>query len=156
MTNGNADFSHNGVQAADFTFTLRSNANADIMSSTTGNIPAKTFGTSPQGGTYKVSERLIQEFKPGDQRLANNFAQGTTWLGNADRGISFNTRWALRNGGNGLANVVVMCNRADGAYELYCVGFSEEFLEAFKTESRFSPLTFGLILALGILFDFAL
>jgi starch-binding outer membrane protein, SusD/RagB family len=124
----------NGVGATDFTFTLRSNANADIMSSTTGNIPAKTFGSTPQGGTYKVSERLIQEFKSGDQRLANNFAQGTTWLGNADRGISFNTRWALRNGGNSLPGVVVMCDREDGAYELYCVGFYEEN-ELMKAES---------------------
>lgn len=117
---------NNGVGANDYTFTLRSNANGDIMSSTTGNIPAKTFGTTAQGGTYKVSERLIQDFKPGDQRLANNFTQGTAWLGNADRGNSFNTRWALRNGGNGLNGVVVMCDRSDGAYELYCVGFYEE------------------------------
>ncbi|MEQ1587799.1 MAG: RagB/SusD family nutrient uptake outer membrane protein [Cyclobacteriaceae bacterium] len=116
----------NGIQSTDKTFTLRSNANGDIMSSSSGNIPSKTFGTSPQGGTYKVSERLIQDFKPGDQRLANNFQQGTAWLGNSDRGNSFNTRWALRNGGAGLSGVVVMCDRTDGGYELYTVGFYEE------------------------------
>lgn len=120
------DLTNNGIRATDFIFTLVSNANGDIMSSASGNIPSKTFGSTAQGGTYKVSERLIQDFKSGDLRLSNNFAQGTAWLGNADRGNSFNTRWALRNGGNGLNGTIVMCNRADGAYELYCAGFYEE------------------------------
>jgi starch-binding outer membrane protein, SusD/RagB family len=117
---------NNGIKAGDNTFTLRSNANGDLMSSSSGNIPAKVYGTTPQGGTYKVSERLIQDFKSGDKRLLNNFEQGTAWLGNADRGNSFNTRWALRNGGAGMPNVVVMCDRTDGGYELYLVGFFEE------------------------------
>ncbi|MDZ7650314.1 MAG: RagB/SusD family nutrient uptake outer membrane protein [Cytophagales bacterium] len=45
---------------------------------------------------------------------------------NADRGNSFNTRWALRNGGAGLAGTIRDVNRTDGAYELYCAGFYEE------------------------------
>jgi SusD family. len=120
------NLANNGVRATDNTFTLRSNTTGDVMSTSTGNIPAKTFGSTAQGGTYKVSERLVQEFKTGDKRKDNNFLQTTAWLGNADRGNSFNTRWALRNGGAGLAGVVVMCNRTDGAYELYTVGFYEE------------------------------
>jgi starch-binding outer membrane protein, SusD/RagB family len=93
---------NNGITSSDMTFTLRSNANGDIMNSSSGNIPAKTFGSTAQGGTYKVSERLIQEFKVGDKRLDNNFLKTATWIGNTDRGNSFNTRWALRNGGNGM------------------------------------------------------
>ena len=118
----------NGVGAADLTFTLRPNATGDLMSPSSGNIPAKTYGTTAQGGTFKVSERLIQDFKPGDQRLANNFTQTATWLGNSDRGTTFNTRWALANGGKGIAGAVIMCDRSDTGYELYIAGSYEENL----------------------------
>ncbi len=119
-------YANAGVSQSDLTFTLRSNATGDVMSSSSGNIPAKTFGATAQGGTYKVSERLIQDFNPGDKRLDNNFVLTATWIGNADRGNSFNTRWALRNGGNSMPGVVVMCDRTDGGYELYTVGSYEE------------------------------
>jgi len=115
----------NGIGASDLTLTLRSNDNADIMSATSGNIPAKTFGSSAQGGTYKVSERLIQDFKAGDLRLPGNFKQTATWIGNSDRGTTFNTRYALLDGGNGNGSAV-MCDRSVGGYELYLAGFYEE------------------------------
>jgi starch-binding outer membrane protein, SusD/RagB family len=132
MTSGQWDqilaLTANGIGATDLVFTLRPNATADIMSPSSGNIPAKTYGTTPQGGTFKVSERLIQEFKPGDQRLANNFTQAAAWIGNSDRGTIFNTRWALADGGKGLAGVVKMCDRSNTGYELYIAGSYEENL----------------------------
>lgn len=132
MTSGQWDqiltLTANGIGAADKVFTLRPNATGDLMSPSSGNIPAKTYGTTPQGGTFKVSERLIQDFKPGDQRLANNFTQAAAWIGNSDRGIIFNTRWALADGGKGLAGVVKMCDRSASGYELYLGGSYEENL----------------------------
>jgi hypothetical protein len=126
----------NGITKDDFVFTLRSNATNDLMSTGSGNLPAKTWGTTAQGGTYKVSERLIQDFRPGDKRLSNNFKQTTAWIGTGDRGNSFNTRWALLDGGNGEAGVSVMCDRSnDGAYELYLAGFYEEN-ELMKAEAN--------------------
>jgi hypothetical protein len=98
-------------------------------------VPAATWGPTAAGGLYKVGERLIQDFRPGDNRLANNFVQTTTWKGNGDRGNAFNTRWALRNGGAGMPGVAVMCNRAVGAYELYMAGFYEEN-ELMKAEAN--------------------
>jgi starch-binding outer membrane protein, SusD/RagB family len=132
MTSGQWDqilsLTANGIGAADHVFTLRPNATGDLMSPSSGNIPAKTYGTSAQGGTFKVSERLIQDFKPGDQRLANNFTQGAAWLGNSDRGTIFNTRWALADGGKGVAGAVIMCDRTDTGYELYIGGSYAENL----------------------------
>jgi starch-binding outer membrane protein, SusD/RagB family len=118
----------NGIGVNDHVFTLRPNATGDLMSPSSGNIPAKTFGTTAQGGTFKVSERLIQDFKPGDKRFTNNFTQTAVWLGNSDRGTIFNTRWALANGGKGVAGAVIMCDRSDTGYELYIAGSYEENL----------------------------
>jgi hypothetical protein len=118
----------NGITATDKIFTLRPNASGDLMSATSGNIPAKTFGADAQGGTFKVSERLIQDFKPTDKRLANNFTQTIAWTGNSDRGTIFNTRWALANGGKGVAGAVIMCDRSVSGYELWLAGSYEENL----------------------------
>jgi hypothetical protein len=118
----------NGVKATDKVFTLRSNANGDLMSASSGNIPAKTYGSTPQGGTYKVSERLIQDYNVGDKRKDNNFKEFALapWIGNADRGNIFNTRYALLDGGAGMPGVVVLCDRSEGGYELYLAGTWEE------------------------------
>ncbi len=52
-----------GVRETDRVFTGRSNSNGDFMNNLSGNIAAKTVGLT--GGTYKVSERLIQDFHGG-------------------------------------------------------------------------------------------
>jgi hypothetical protein len=48
------------------------------------------------------------------------------WIGNSDRGNSFNTRFTLIDGGAGLANVVVYANTAIGGQELMLAGQYEE------------------------------
>ena len=116
-----------GIRASDIVFTCRSNENGDILSPQAGTVAAKSTGDPTAGATYKISERLIQAFQPGDQRLANNFAQlGSPWLGNADRGNIFNTRWELLDGGNGMAGVVTYSDRTPGGEELFMAGSFEE------------------------------
>lgn len=125
---------NDGIKATDNVFTGRSNDNADFMNKLNGNIPAKSTG--PTGGTYKISERLIQDFPVGDKRLDNNFKKSASAiLFNQDRGNSFNTRWTIVDGGNGLPGVIVMNNRTVGAYELYIAGFYEEN-ELMKAEAK--------------------
>ena len=121
----------NGIQQTDKTFTVRSNATADLMSANSGNVAAR-IGI---GRFFQVSERLIQDFKPADNRLANNFKLTTLWKGNVARGNSFNTRWQPRNGGAGMPGVMVYQNRALGAHELYMAGFYEEN-ELMKAEAN--------------------
>ena len=119
-------YSLNGVQATDRTFTLRTNAVSPVVG-TNGYVAAQLIGPSSNGGgANKVSERLIQEFKPGDNRLANNFDVIPTWIGPGDRGTSFNTRYVLVNKGKGMPGVVVMVNRDEGAHEMYIAGYYEE------------------------------
>lgn len=118
---------NDGIKSTDNVFTGRANENGDFISATNGAIAPKATGDPGGGITYKVSERLIQDFKPGDKRLQNNFRQRTTpWIGNSDRGNSFNTRYELLDGGAGLAGVVVLSSKSVGQYELYLAGTYDE------------------------------
>lgn len=116
---------NNGITASDFVFTGRSNANGDFLAPSTGTVSAKTAGTS----TYKISERLIQDFKAGDLRFTNNFKQrSSAYIGEVSRGNAFFTRWELidRSITAGSASVIQFCNNAAGGYELFLAGSYEE------------------------------
>jgi len=114
----------NGIKASDLVFTGRSNGTADWLSPVTGTVAARATG--PAAG-YRPSERLIQDFQPGDERLANNFSLlPSVWIGNSDRGNIFNTRWQLLDGGKGMAGVLVYSDRSVGGQELYIAGSWEE------------------------------
>jgi starch-binding outer membrane protein, SusD/RagB family len=118
---------NDGIKPDDMVFTGRSNENGDFISSNNGTVAAKATGDPSGGITYKISERLIQDFKPGDKRLENNFAQlANPWRGESSRGNIFNTRYQLLDGGKGLAGVVVLGNQGVGEYELYLAGTYEE------------------------------
>ena len=116
----------NGVLAADKIFTGRSNAAGDFLSPASGTVASKIQNALAGGNTYKLSERLVQEFKAGDRRLANNMAITTTWIGNSDRGNSFNTRYRLINRGAGMAGVKVYTNTDAGAEEIFLASSFEE------------------------------
>ncbi len=116
-----------GMQSADYTFTARSNTTSDLMSTSGGTIAAKSSGVAGSN-TYKISERLVQDYRTGDQRKANNFIQAVSpWIGNIDRGNAFHTRWGLKSAGNGIAGVIVYTNNsAAGLSEFYIAGTWEE------------------------------
>jgi hypothetical protein len=127
------DLTNNGVKETDKVFTLRSNENGDLLSPTSGTVAAKATGDPSGGITYKISERFIQDFKSGDKRFDNNFSPvlddddlPTAWIGASDRGNSFNTRWQMVDGGNGVEGVIVFSNRDPGATELYIATTYEE------------------------------
>ncbi|MBD2701204.1 RagB/SusD family nutrient uptake outer membrane protein [Spirosoma sp. BT702] len=118
---------NNGITATDNVFTGRSNQSGDFLAPQTGTVAAKATGDPSGGATYKISERLIQDFKTGDQRLANNFTQrASPWIGESSRGHTFNTRWALVDGGKKTAGVYTYSDRAPGGTELYLAGSYEE------------------------------
>ena len=113
-----------GIKVSDNIFTGRSNENADFMSGSSGTTAALSVGSEPG---YRVSERLINDFKSGDKRLANNFKKKSSpWVGNTDRGNVFNTSWDLIDGGAGLPGVAVMGTRVVGEYELHIAADYEE------------------------------
>ena len=118
----------NGVKSTDKIFTGRSDANGDFLG--TGiSVADKTSQNAATGSTntYKVSERWIQEFRTGDKRFDNNVLKlASVGLFNTDRGNVFNTRYTLKNGGNGLAGVITYSNQAAGANEITLAATFEE------------------------------
>ncbi len=117
---------NNGVQSGDYIFTGRTTATSDFLPAASGYVAAKIQSTSPGGGTYKLSERWVQEFKTGDLRKTQNVRTGTTWIGNSDRGNAFNTRHTLINGGNGLSGTYTYASTTAGAFELPLASTYEE------------------------------
>jgi hypothetical protein len=118
----------NGVTSSDYIFTGRTTTTSDFIPASSGSVAAKVQSSGPGGNTYKLSERWVQDFKPGDNRYTNNVKEFLTspWIGNTDRGNAFNTRFTLYNGGNGVAGAYTYTNTAIGAFELPLVGTYEE------------------------------
>jgi len=118
----------NGVKSTDKIFTGRSDANGDFLG--TGiSVADKASQNAATGSTntYKISERWIQEFRAGDKRFDNNVLKlASVGLFNTDRGNAFNTRYALKNGGNGMAGVITYSNQAAGANEISLAATFEE------------------------------
>ena len=114
-----------GVNATDLIFTGRTDVNGDFLGTT---IADKITSSASATGTYKLSERFTQEFRQGDKRFTNNVRALNAGIGqfNTDRGNSFNTRYTLRNGGAGLAGVIVYANTASGANEITLASTFEE------------------------------
>ncbi|MEA5460639.1 RagB/SusD family nutrient uptake outer membrane protein [Arcicella sp. LKC2W] len=131
------ELANNGVKSTDLIFTSRSGGagDNDFMSASAGSVIAKTLSAKAGQNTYKLSERLVQEFKPEDKRFQNNFTLTATWVGDAGRGNAFNTRYALIDGGKGMAGVVVYGTQSEGLYELAIAGNYEEN-ELMKAEAN--------------------
>jgi hypothetical protein len=119
---------NSGITTSDLVFTGRSNATGDFLSPTAGTVSGKTTGPT---NTYKISERLIQEFKAGDLRFTNNFKQRSSpYIGEPSRGNAFFTRYELINRGNagseGNSSVITFSNTNAGGYEQYLASSYEE------------------------------
>jgi starch-binding outer membrane protein, SusD/RagB family len=116
---------NNGIQQTDLIFTGRTNDNGDFLATT---IADKIQSSATATGTYKLSERWVQEFRTGDKRKDNNVITLNKGIGlfNTDRGNSFNTRYSLINGGLELPGVITYANTDAGANEISLCGTYEE------------------------------
>jgi hypothetical protein len=126
-----------GVTSTDLVFTGRSNGTGDFLDPNNGTVSAKSTGPND---TYKVTERLIQDFKGGelteDLRFKNNIrirmntagTAVTPYIGEVSRGNSFFTRWELINRATtpGAAGVIQWSNESAGGYELFMASSYEE------------------------------
>ncbi len=126
-----------GILPTDNVFTGRSSTLGEFMGATGGSV-ALLSALDPGNATYKISERLIQDFKAGDKRLTNNFSNavaGGLYTGDASRGTIFNTRWKLLDGGAGVAGVIVLANRTAPNGEVFLATTYEEN-ELMKAEAK--------------------
>ncbi len=121
-----------GITSTDNVFVGRTAVSNNFFSATGGSVAALSTGP-PKASTFKISERLIQNYDPADKRLANNFIQVTPYL-NQVGGFTFSTRWQLVDGSNHLPGVAILSDRTPGNYELY-IGGSYEENELMKAEA---------------------
>lgn len=130
----------NGIQSGEFIFTARTNPSNGFFTAGSGSVTAGTTG-DPNTKTFTISERVIQDYKTGDKRFANNFqiqlndaGQPKPYL-NQVGGFTYSTRWALIDGGKGMPGVQTLSNLTPGQYELPIAGSYEEN-ELMKAESK--------------------
>jgi starch-binding outer membrane protein, SusD/RagB family len=107
---------NNGVKKGDYVFTGRTST-ANSFFSTNGGSVAGILTASNQTTTYKLSERLVQQFKAGDKRLANFTTANGTFYGDANTN---STRWSLVDGVTaGLTGIPILGSRQAGKLEIY-------------------------------------
>jgi len=105
-----------GVQNGDNVFTGRSTATNTFFTAPGGTV-ASLCATSNQTSTYKVSERLVQQFQAGDKRLANFSTANGIFTGDANTN---STRYSLVDGVSaGLSGIQILGSRQVGGIEVY-------------------------------------
>jgi hypothetical protein len=110
------NFCKNGVQKNDYVFAGRTAASNSYFSPIGGSVAA-ILTASNQTTTYKLSERLIQQFKAGDKRLANFTTANGIFYGDANTN---STRYSLLDGvDEGLTGIPILGSRQAGGLEIY-------------------------------------
>lgn len=105
-----------GIKQGDFVFTGRTSSSNSFFSTNGGSV-AGICSQSNQNSTYKVSERLVQQFKPTDKRLANFDGSNGTFYGDANTNT---TRYSLVDGVvANLKNIQILGSREVGGLEIY-------------------------------------
>jgi hypothetical protein len=110
-----------GIQSGDYVFTGRAPANNGFFTPTGGTAAALTTGPNT-GTTFKIGMRYIQDFKPGDKRLATDFNFESTY-DNPFYGTPYNITDSLQ---QSVTGVYVIGNKLALEYELFIAGSYEE------------------------------
>jgi hypothetical protein len=136
------NFCNNGIKQGDYIFTGRTSASNSFFTPTGGSV-AGLLTASNQTTTYKLGERLVQNFKAGDARLANFTTANGTFYGDANTN---STRYSLVDGAVlGFTTIPILGSRQVGALEIY-IGptFEENQLMLAEANIRTANIETGL------------
>ncbi len=137
-------YCNGGIQEGDYVFTGRTSASNSFFSPEGGSV-AGILTNSNQTTTYKLSERLVQQFKAGDNRLANFSTADGTFYGDANTN---STRYSLIDGvTSNLTGIPILGSREVGGLEIY-IGptFEENQLMLAEAKIRTGSIPEGLTL----------
>ncbi len=134
-------YATNGIQKGDYVFTGRTTAVNGFFSTGGGSVASLTTGPN-SSTTFKISERFIQMYKAGDNRLANNFKQNVPYTNT----LSFGSRWDLISGGTGVSGAITLGYKTQvGSYELFIAGsYEENALMLAEANIRLNNINVGL------------
>ncbi|MDB4923741.1 MAG: hypothetical protein JWQ54_5724 [Mucilaginibacter sp.] len=116
-----------GIQSTDNIFAGFSTANNYVFSPGGGSVALNTCGDETVS-SFTISERLVQDIKPGDKRLAENFLQVKPFF-NQVGGFTFSTRWKLYNAKTDTVpnnGAIQLADKTPGKQEVYIGGTYEE------------------------------
>jgi starch-binding outer membrane protein, SusD/RagB family len=133
-----------GIQAGDYVFTGRSSDINSYFTPLSGTV-ASLCVLSNQLSTYKVSERLVQNFQAGDSRLGNFTAANGTFYGDA---VSNSTRYGLVDAVTAsLSGFTTLGSRQTGGMEVYLgTTYEENALMLAEADIRTGNIQAGLAL----------
>jgi hypothetical protein len=134
---------NNGVKQGDYVFTGRTSASNSFFSPGGGSVAGILTGSN-QATTYKLSERLVQQFKTGDNRRANFTTANGTFFGDANTNT---TRYSMVDGVTaGLSGIPILGTRQVGKLEIY-IGptYEENQLMLAEANIRTANIPAGLI-----------
>jgi hypothetical protein len=132
----------NGVREGDKVFVGYTVGTNDFFSASGGTVAALTAAPA-SNSTYKVSERVIQCFNAGDQRLTNNFIDSAGY----NNDYIYTTRYTMVNGGKKMKDVVTYGTKKVGAHELVMtVSYEENALMLAEANIRLGNIEAGLLL----------
>jgi hypothetical protein len=116
-----------GIQSSDNIFAGFTTTNNYVFSAGGGSVAANTSGDETVS-SFTISERLVQDIKPGDKRLAENFLQVTPFY-NQVGGFTFSTRWKLYDAKIDIVpnnGAIQLADKTPGKQEVYIGGTYEE------------------------------
>jgi hypothetical protein len=137
-------FCNNGIKAGDYVFTGRTSSGNSFFSPSGGSV-AGLLSASNQVTTYKLGERLVQQFKAGDKRLQNFTKSFGTFYGDANTN---STRYSLVDGvDSALTGIPILGTRTEGKLEIY-IGptYEENALMLAEAKIRTGDIPGGLAL----------
>lgn len=119
----------NGVKSSDYVLTGRT-SDLNNWFGVNGGTASALATNKASSGTFKISERFVQDFATGDKRKESNFKTGFQFT----QGLSFGTRWSLNPnwqttdlpGGGTIAGVYSYGTKNVGKYELIIAASYEE------------------------------
>ncbi len=132
---------NNGIKSGDKVFTGRTSASNSFFTPNGGSV-AGLLTQSNQTTTFKLSERIVQQFKAGDKRLENFTTANGTFFGDANTN---STRYSLVDGvAKGLSGITILGSRAIGGLEIY-IGptFEENMLMLAEANIRTGSIATG-------------
>ena len=116
-----------GITAADAIFVIKTTATPSESIFSDNVFGSNSLYAATNDPTYFISERLIQDYRPGDDRFENNFALLPSPTVNArGRGLGFGTRYYLVDGGNEANDAFTYVHTTAGIDNHFMAGSYEE------------------------------
>lgn len=116
-----------GIKASDGIFVIKTTATPSESIFSDNVFGSNSLYAATNDPTFFISERLIQDYRPGDDRFENNFdLLPSPQVNIRGRGLGFGTRYYLVDGGNGVNDALAYVHTDPGIDNHYMAGSYEE------------------------------